>query len=265
MTPVLGQWANAPLALVLAQVRFETFMDLNAVAVPFRERIEKVYPRVHPMQLVNLPLVGVVGAAPATPKGEIGGYVFSNAENTKSVTLDVGALTYAVTSYAKYEAHFENDLGELIAAVSSIKELFVKRIGLRYIDFIVPSDGASPEDYVLEPFGRAPVLDGAATVTAFNLFDFAMSEGRMRVQYGRGADQPELPPDLRNLDLAHSPIMTRKATGPTAILDTDRWGEPSLSMPAADIMASFSKVHKDMSSAFQRIISPRARKEWGAQ
>jgi len=263
-SPVRGQWPEAPLALVLAQLRFETFMDLDAVAVPFREQVEKLYPRVQPIHRLVIPMLGIGATPQEPPKPIVGGYAFNNAENTKSVRLEVGALTYAVSSYAKYEDHFEKEWRELVAAVSSIRELFVTRIGLRYVDFIIPAEGASPDDYVVEPLGRTPAIDGGNAPTAFNLFEYTMAQGQMRVQYGRGVGRPELPPDLQNLQLALSPVMTKETTGSAAILDTDRWMEPAASLPIDGIMPLFATMHADMSTAFRRIITPRALKEWGA-
>lgn len=263
-TPVLGQWSDAPLALVLAQIRFESFMDLETVAGPFRERIEKLYPRVQPIHRIALSIQAAAGAPQETPSIQVGGYRFFNAENTKSVTLETGALTYAVTSYVQYEAHFESEWRELIAAVAAAKELFVTRLGLRYVDFILPGKGASPDDYVVEPFGRAPAVADGNSITAFSLLEYAMPMGGMRIQYGRGVGGPQLPPDLQGMQLAQSPVMAKEVHGASALLDTDRWMESPASLPVDGIMTRFATMHVDMSAAFRRIITPRALAEWGA-
>lgn len=263
-TPVLGQWPRAPLALVLAQVRFDTFLNLSEVAAVFRERIAKEFPRVQTVQRMTWPIGVAVGAPADPPKDPVGAYVFANPENTKSVRLELNVLTYAVTSYVKYEGHFEAELKELVLAVSTSKELFVTRVGLRYVDFIVPMNGASPDDYVQEPCGRSPTIDSALAHTAFNLFDYKMDQGMMRVQYGRGHGCPTLPPDLQSLQLTPVHVMEKDIVGPTAILDTDRWMEPSVSLPAKKIMVLFSTIHADMSAAFRRIITKRALEDWGA-
>lgn len=262
----LGQWAKAPLALVVAQIRFNSFTDLGSIAGPFGERIEKDYPRVQTMQQMTLTLPGAAAGAPEQQGVTVIGHGYSNAENTKSVRLELGAITYAVSAYTQYAGHFEEEWRALVEAASSIKELFITRIGLRHVDFILPEAGAVPEDYVAAPLGRAPDLtEGKATV-AFNLFNYEMPEGAMRVQFGRSEGRPELPPDLIGLQLAQSPVMKQEcAAEATATLDIDRSMQPELSLPADEIMSRFATMHHDMSVAFRRIITERAKMDWGAK
>ena len=262
----LGQWTKAPLALVVAQVRLNSFTDLASIAVPFGERIGKDYPRIQPMQQLISAFPGAEGPTPEHPNVTLVGHSYSNAENTKSVRLELGAITYAVSAYAQYAGHFEEEWRALVEAASSVKELFITRIGLRYVDFILPKAGAVPEDYVATPLGRAPNLAQGKATVAFNLFNYEMPEGSMRVQFGRSEGRPDLPPDLVGLQLAPSPVMVREFTAEAAaILDIDRSMQPELSLPADEIMSRFATMHNDMSKAFKRIITERAKKDWGAK
>jgi len=264
-SPVLGQWPEAPLALVLAQIRFESFMDLDTAASPFRDRIEKLYPRIQPFHALSFPFASADGTPPDPTRLAVAGYDFHNADQTKCVRLELGALTYFVTSYEQYQGHFEEDWASLVLALSPSKDLFVTRAGLRYIDFIVPTTGAHPNDYVQEPLGRAPTVADGSPTTTFNMLQYAMKEGVMRIQYSQASGKMELPPDLQSVQLAPSPVMLKEHKALGAILDTDRWVEPAASLPSPQIKALFSMMHNDMSTAFKSIITTRALNEWACQ
>jgi uncharacterized protein (TIGR04255 family) len=267
VTPqALGTWSNAPLALVLAQVRFEPFpgMGPDDLLAAFHPAIAAEFPQASPIQQFAI----FFGAAPLDqppPSPPVLGYDLISEDATRVVRLQPGVLTYTVTSYKGFQL-FSAEWGQALSALCAIGAVKGLRLGLRYVDFIIPSDGRVPEDYVVAPIGASPPSLGEASPVAANLFEYPRDIGQLRIQYGRGFGPPDYPPDLQGLVIPPSGLRARYSAGLSAVLDMDRWVEfPPAEMPLNEFLQYFLKMHDDMSLAFRLIITPEAISEWGGK
>lgn len=262
---VLGSWPNAPLALVVAQVRFEHHPEASPNLVA--ERIQKVtggiYPNISPLLSISV----VIGQAPPTtmpPSMDPAGFDLRNAESNEVVRLQQGSLTFMTSAYLD-RSHFSNQWHSFMDALCEDRELRVIRLGIRYVDFIIPSDGHVPEDYFLDGLGRSPAALGNQSPVAFTLYDFARADGgQLRVQYSRGYGAPALPPDLQGSVLLPARLSSLPAGGISAMLDMDRWLMVNETLPVDRVSDALVALRSDISDSFQSIISPLADKEWKA-
>lgn len=263
---VLGTWNNAPLALVLAQIRFEPFQSLGIEELldRFRSTISDEYPQTGPIHQMSIVLGA--GSQPQTPQSPaIVGYDLITEDATRTVRLQPDAMTYTVTSYHDYP-RFSEQWERLLAALSAIGDVRGQRLGLRYVDFIIPSDLHVPEDYVVAPIGTSPACLGETAPVVFNLYEYARKDGRLRIQYGRGYGQPDYPPDLQGMVIPPSRLRARYTTGLSAVLDMDRWCEVApVAGTTGQFLSAFQQLHDDMSSMFRSIITPLAKAEWGCR
>lgn len=259
----LGQWPNAPLAIVVAQIRFEPTMetDYAVLAEKIRQTTGEEFPVINDVQEFSF-VVGDGGQSPRSPEAAVAGSDLRSADGARCIRLQQGAITYSTCSY-RDSKHFSGEWRKLLDALCAGGKVHALRLGLRYIDFIIPSEGRVPEDYVCEGFGRSPdALDEQAPI-AFSLYDYERPHGgRLRIQYGRGFGPPSLPPDL--MDAVPPPpfLVAKYDSGLSAVLDMDRW-RPASEMMSAEVLAKeFQILHGDMSKTFQRIITPIAAREW---
>lgn len=260
----LGKWSNAPLALVLAQVRFEPFtgMDPAEFKAAFHSKIAAEFPQVIPIQQFSIQF----GAAPIEQQASsstIAGYDLISDDATRVVRIQSGVLTYTVTAYQGYTS-FAADWDRLVAALCAIGEVKGLRLGLRYVDFIIPRDGCAPEDYVVAPLGRSPLTLAEQAPVILTLCEYPRSIGQLRIQYCRGFGSPDYPPDLQGMVIPPSILQARYSAGPSAVLDMDRWIEfmPTV-MQQVDISEHFQMMHDEMSTVFRQITTPDAHTEWG--
>ncbi len=262
----LGSWPNAPLALVVAQVRFEHHPEASPNLVA--ERIQKVtggtYPNISPLLSISV----VIGQAPPTtmPPSSMdpAGFDLRNTESNEVVRLQQGSLTFMTSAY-RDRAHFSSQWRSFMDALCEDRELRVIRLGIRYVDFIIPSNGHVPEDYFLDRLGRSPIALGDQSPVAFTLYDFARADsGQLRVQYSRGYGSPALPPDLQGSVLLPTRLSSLPAGGISAVLDMDRWLMVNETLPADRVSGAIDVLRSDISDSFQNIISPLANEEWKA-
>ena len=263
----LGQWRNAPLVFVLAQVRFpaqpEGFTEKMQLLVckqqPGRYLAAQATPIVHvsvELELGGVPKQNVVQTGM--------GYNIARSDGRMMVRVEPGSLTVAVNEYVDFD-HLMAQWFPLIACLQEAGlQGSVQRLGLRYVDFVIPAEDAAPEDYLKEPWNQkaTPEFPGAIGTPGMcvSLHDMEFPKGRMRLQYLRGFGQPSLPADLLGL-LAPAPKSPPMGAA-SAVIDTDRWMEDHWVLEGDAIKGDFRQMHKDLAALFNTIISTRARTEW---
>jgi len=267
----LGQWPQAPLVFVLAQVRFlpSNMANLDVIKNALRGVLPTHFERVNALMGLSME----VGSAPndlaATAASPIVvGYDFVNMNQEAVVRVMPDSLTYAVSHYKDY-ADFSAAWMNVVSVLPALGIMHIQRAGLRYVDFIYPAEGKVPEDYFLPPFDHRASgrIKGAVSDAEINMLmqEYEFERGRLRVQYARGRGQPGLPLDLQGLlPVAPSSLKTNHA-GTSGTFDTDRWIDEEISSELKSLGESFSLLHNGISTAFKGSISAFAKSEWAGQ
>ena len=263
-TGAQGRWPNAPLALVLAQVRFETTpeTDTDAVVRRLTESVGQDFPRNNALQQFSF-VLGEGNQQEFSSFPEAVGNDLMSEDGTRVLRSQQGVLTYTTSSYCDFPAFLTEWTGymQVLCGTESIR---VQRLGLRYVDFIIPAAGHLPEEYLADGFGRSPSVLGEQSAISFNLFDYEREEGgHLRIQFGRGFGPPSFPPDLIDTALLlPGSLMQQYSEGLSGVLDMDRWRPANDMMTAHDIAHEFSDLRSDISNSFKAIITPLAIREW---
>lgn len=270
MTSPLGTWSNAPLAYVLAEVRTELISNIKDYQPKIGGRFREEYPvqrTLHAAKLIatESQLVVEPGNDSATA------WEFATPDNRIAVILRSNGVVLHATAYIDSK-DFMSRLQRVISLVAKeVPSLYVNRLGLRYIDFILPKNNEVPEDYVdrrLNPdLGLSSKLGGSVAATSLAIYP--VEGGSLTFRYIRGSGKPELPPDLKNINLNPSGLMESQPIPEsmiTAILDTDCIYTCSpVKLEAKRVLEQFVLMHKDVSRAFQTAITDHARKVWEAK
>ena len=265
----LGKWHNAPLALVLAQVRFDPEVDTEykEVAARLKAALGERFPAMKAVRQVTLVFGNMPGPAMESKpnEGEVGRELGSD-DNRSTLRLQDGVMTYTTSLY-KDSPHFLAEWRSMLDCLCAAGGVKVQRLGLRYVDFIIPTAGKVPEDYFKDGFGHLTQVFGEIAQTAFMSHEYPRgTDGAMRVQFGRGFAPPSLPPDLDGSVLPPPALLGKYTEGqPSAILDIDRWRVDSRRLQAAEIADEFQRLRDDICMTFGRIITPEAEAEWSGQ
>lgn len=262
----LGKWPNAPLALVLAQVRFDPEIDTDykKIAERLKGALGSSFPAMKAVHQVAL-LFGPQQQQESFGGGEVGRELRSD-DDRRALRIQDGVMTYTTSLYQDSQ-HFLAEWRGMLDCLCEAGGVKVLRFGLRYIDFIIPRDGKAPEDYFKDGFGKQPHIFEDVAQTAFASHDYRRgSNGMMRVQFGRDIAPPSLPPDIGEGSITLSPALLRKyKEGASAVLDVDRWSVDSRRLKADQIAEEFQLLRNDICEAFKRIITPEAEAEWSGQ
>lgn len=273
----LGHWPNAPLALVIAQIRYEPAPESAYTQVADRLQLigGALYPNVRRLQRLTLslgigqketPPLNAQVEAPAVGVNEVPeateiGIDMRNADNTEAILIHKDAFTYMTSAYID-SGHLAAQWEKFMGVLFDGKELRVTRLGLRYVDFITPSEGHVPEDY-LQNLGKSPEALGKQAPVTFSFYDYPRTDGgRLRLQYLRGEGSPELPPDLQDAVTVPAKLLTQNPSNLSAVLDMDRWRPFNESINGDTAADALIALREDLAGSFRSIITELASNEW---
>lgn len=267
--PALGQWANAPLVFVLAQVRFlpQAGVTPENIRDAITKRVANRFGTIQPTNSLDIQ-INLDGAAQManTISQNLVGYDMLNTDVDAMIRIFNGSITYATTRYQN-SSTFQDEWMDILKCLADVGIPNVNRLGLRYVDFLIPSEGKTPEDYVVAPWDCRHMvkLPGSTGLPDMNvsMMDVPYPQGRMRIQYMRGFGIPNLPADLQGM--LPPAKQTNNDIGLCGIIDTDRWLDGQHVTEVDGLRGTFKLMHKDLSGAFQAMTTEWAQQEWKKQ
>jgi uncharacterized protein (TIGR04255 family) len=268
-TRALGQMANAPLALVLAQVRFSPYLTIADAMPALQNELRRDYPVFKRNQIQALDF----GAGASPPNvSVIQRFNFSDTDNREGFIVQQDSLVFLVTRYKTFD-DFERKHRIILDCFERIvPDLYVERLGLRYVDVIVPRKDERPEHYLVEGL-RGCAIEMEEEPTGFQsqyVATWKLKDGQMKFRFVNGLRTPPfLPPDLHPLELGVPEVIQRGADAASAgrsvgVLDFDRLKQHRGLYRSAEVSKLFSSMHNDASVAFKRSMSPLAEKVWNS-
>lgn len=178
-----------PLALVIAQVQFEPILRLGDAdfVAPFQEAIRAEYPRLGRVGAIDI-VIGPQGIE--SRDVQQGGWALASADDNWAVVVGPESLSLQARSYENYEtlrSRFVSVLSEFLRIFHPGQRT---RVGLRYVNRLVISDGALETARTLvkpEILGMAAAVglsDDAAMKHSVAQTRFANVEGQLVARYG---------------------------------------------------------------------------------
>jgi uncharacterized protein (TIGR04255 family) len=140
------QMKNAPVYFTIAQVRFNPILSLSTFVPAIQEKFRKHgfagFKKAVAMTFAFSPAATKEAEGEVPPAQPLERFIFADTENIQNFVLEHGALSFQST---RYEV-FEKFRGELMKGVELLDEIvgglsFVERIGLRYLDAVMPREG----------------------------------------------------------------------------------------------------------------------------
>jgi len=263
MANALGQMPNAPLIYVLAQVRFTQVPRMDKRWEDFHENIFESYPKAETERMEQ---VTIKDGQPAIGN-RIQRWHLSDESRTTGIILDAGMLIFHTTNYKTSDIFFS----ELKDALDAFRQILpetgvsVSRLGLRYLDLLLPEGDLSVDQQVIDVFhlpnllniGKAQRMDQVVTYQT-------PCNGTMVIRHRQSVSSDVLPADIfpNKLKPASRLQRERPKDTVTGILDYDHFIEEEQSFSSESIIAGFHKLHGVSSAAFKATTTESAFTEW---
>lgn len=263
MYPNREVYANGPLALVTAEVRFTDSPrlrreeTLNDIAIALEDR----FPLTE--RLSNLNIEQVSGGGPPRVD-QRNGLVMINEARTESLAIMPSSLSYETTDYAEFDALQTGIAAGCAALLDQHVRPALVRIGLRYIDEVRVPDHISDvrgwskwiDERLIGGLSLGP--EGTPVNQAQGLATFELGSGKyFNLQYaalpqGQAID----PPYLRRRYVVTQPE-------PFFVLDFDGYfefgKEAAVRLDSQVVADILGEIHVPSGASFQRAITEEAR------
>lgn len=262
----LGRWPNAPLAYLIAEIKFQRPQDFDNALPQLIEQLADDFPleeTSHTFEATIEP-----GQQPTLEPVRD----FKNFTATMGVRITKGSFALHCTDYAGWSGGFEDTWAALVGKVAvTLRPRVLLRSSLRYVDLLVPTDKELPDGMLAE--GLRPW-----NASGEGLGEFEQGNKVMRFKNGayattlvvlsRVKGQIVLPPTVTAMPLVLSPPQQdalkfhARTSLPFAILDSDVVHEAATSFDVEQLKVQFSELHRLTSIAFLAATTPEAQKKW---
>lgn len=258
--------SNTPVYFTVVQVRFNPVLNMEGYLATIQEKMREVrfpdFKRAVIQQLI-VPFAssGDAGQVPTPSFVPQARCVFGNIEGTSEFVLENNALALQTTAYDTFEV-FSNMLLNGLGIVHDVVRLdFTERIGLRYLDAVLPKTGESLNDYLTpEVLGLSNKLMGNmlhSVSETFTMNTIGQLISRVIIRDGRIG----LPPELVSL----APPIDKRFTqqeGRHSIIDTDAFVENREAFSLDKLESTLQSLHEEILRSFRATVMPYALKAW---
>lgn len=252
---------NPPVYLTLAQVRFNPILKLVDFLPGIQERFRHAgYPDFEHQHLISIQVAMQDGQSTPKPVQQ-DRFQLGNLEKTHTFILDGQSLTLQSTNYGRFETFSECFLQGMEMVHQAVELAFTERIGLRYLDRVIPQAGETIEQYLAEQVhGLTSRLGGRPVYSyteALNEVGKIKLVSRVAIQDGPLAFPPDIQPG--NMAVAEKFV---SYTGKCAILDNDGFVEGREAFSFRAVSDYLQAIHEVIGTAFKATATPYAFTAW---
>jgi uncharacterized protein (TIGR04255 family) len=248
---------NSPLIMVLAQVRFSPVLKMAEFVPQLQEQLRhQGYPRFRAAQVNELEL----GAQPRVTQQDR--WFFADKDNHEAVVLASDFIVLETSKYDCFE-EFSARLKSLLEILGNGVEVGLsERLGLRYVDLILPSLGETLDQY-LQPGLRGLRASDLETKNVLNRFEARgqTNLGQLVLKLHQNDTGSFLPPDLLLAELTYDRTVEQGTV--VTLLDIDHFSEQSRDYDPEALLKTMWELHEYTEKAFRSSITPLALERWG--
>jgi uncharacterized protein (TIGR04255 family) len=260
--------SNAPVYYALAQARFNPISAMSKYVADIQDRLRREgYPLFDVQQVNQLVVPTPEEGAPAEARlSQAASWLITRGDRSAGFILGAEAISYHTTHY---ETHNEF-IPELLRGLNAVHEAVgldhISRMGLRYLDAVLPGPSETVEQYLrsgLHGVEYAAERQYALAESAFTT-DTAplVSRGTLITRVYRMTSHLGFPPDMFPNGLSVAERFKTKNPIDHAVIDTDHYAEGRMPVDAEQLQHQLLSLHSAIKSVFGAIVTDHARSVW---
>jgi uncharacterized protein (TIGR04255 family) len=256
----------APVFYTLAQVQFNPIAQMLDYVARLQERLRRSgFPDFRAENQFELTIRRLDEPQPEVQPQQHIRWSFTNAQRTEGYLLLSNALVFHTTTYDTFEVFLQKTLSGLSLVHDIIELDYVQRIGLRYLDAVVPMGNDTLQQYVNSSLlGFSANLDGHL-IHSFTETVQSVEDGHLVARAVITDGALALSPDLFPLQLELKPRFSA-VNGRNAVIDTDYSVDYSVdkrkNFDLKEIESQLLKSHAIITNAFRISVTDYAREKW---
>lgn len=259
---------SAPVYFTVLQIRHNTVSRLSAYADVIQDEMRKAgYPDFKKSFAIAFSFTTNIDGEQQNigNQEQIERLMFFNANNTQGFVVEPSAITFHTTDYDTFDTFSDEFLKGVSIINNSIQLSYIDRIGLRFLDAVVPPDGLIGMSQFLDPsviglinkVGDKGKVSHSLSETLFNIDNCAVIARTIIIPEG----QLGFPMDIQpfNVKLADSFIAIN---GAHAIVDTDASINERLDFAESTLPEYLEKLRDCSRVAFKSLVTKFALDYW---
>lgn len=260
--------SNAPVYYALAQAHFNPVAAMAKYVDQIQDRLRREgYPLFEPQQFMQLVVPGQGPGQPQEPQiQQMVSWLMMRSDRTAGFILGPSTITFHTTHYQTHSEFIPELLRGLTAVHDAAALDHVSRLGLRYLDAVLPRAGETAEQYLV---GGLHGIDFNATrqhvmtesVFATDTGPLA-AKGTLVVRVYRATAPLGFPPDMLPAGLAIAPQFEIKEPREHAVIDTDHYVQDRMPMDLDKLNEQLLSLHGTIKSVFGATTTDHARSAW---
>jgi len=265
---VTDKLSNAPIYYALAQARFNHVGAMHKYVDEVQDRLRKRgYVFFETQQSTHLQMSAPMGnLVPEAQVNHVTMWAFTNVDRTAGYILGPSSITFHTTHY-KTKDEFIPELILGIEAVHSVVSLgHIERLGIRYLDAVIPSQGEQVGQYLVDGVQGAKFNGnkqfGLSESVYFTETGPLIPNGTLVSRVYLANSVLGLPGDLGVVNLEPMERFRPLAKLEHAIIDTDHYVEGMIPLRLDLIESQLRNMHQTSKEVFKINVTPHALKAW---
>lgn len=258
--------SNAPVYYALAQAHFNPVAAMARYVDQIQDRLRREgYPLFAPQKFMQLVLPGP--GQPQEPQiQQAESWLMTRGDRTNGFILGPSTITYHTTHYQTHNQFIPELLLGLTAVHDAVSLDHVSRLGLRYLDAVLPRAGETTEQYLaggLHGIDFDATRQHAMTESVFATDTGPLvPKGTLVVRVYRTVAPLGFPPDMLPTGLAIAPQFEIKEPREHATIDTDHYVEGRMPVELDKLNEQLLSLHGTIKSVFGATTTDHARSAW---
>lgn len=263
--------SNAPVYYALAQAHFNPVAAMARYVDQIQDRLRREgYPLFEPQQITQLVVPGPGQAQQAEPQiAHTVSWLITRSDRAAGFILAPSTIAYHTTHYETHN-EFIPELLRGLAAVHEVATLdHVSRLGLRYLDAVLPRVGETVEQYLVSGLHGIEFHAFHAT-QRYRLTESVFGTdtgplvptGTIVTRVHRMTADLGFPPDMQPNGLMIDPKFEVKKPRAHAVIDTDHFAEGRMPIDIDQLGEQLLALHATIKSVFDATLTDHAREAW---
>jgi uncharacterized protein (TIGR04255 family) len=260
--------SNAPVYYALAQAHFNPVAAMSKYVDQIQDRLRrKGYPLFEPQQVTHLVVPGPGQAQQAEPQiTHTVSWLITRSDRTAGFILAPSAITYHTTHYDTHKAFIPELLRGLAAVHESVALDHVSRLGLRYLDAVLPPAGENVEQYLVGGLHGVEFNAQALYRLTESVFRTEtgplVATGTLVARAHRMTSSLGFPPDIQPHGLVIDSKFEVKEPRAHAVIDMDHFVEGRMPIDMDKLGEQLLSLHATIKSVFRATTTDHARGAW---
>lgn len=251
--------AKAPITQALCQIRFSTVRDMATYVPKVQVALRKDGYRLDMSAQVQEIVFGAQG--PQTKLFDR--WEFLNVEKTRSAVITEQFAAFQTAAYTKFEDFVPEVLNLMEALAGAGADILITRVGLRYVNAIIPSPGKGWTDYVNPSLHGINLTSLTGPLAAYHVFG-ETAHGRLLARMTQNTEGLLVPIEMgqQNLTLQRQPPEPGTLLTLVDIDHFKEWSKDFVGYQAETMKDLLWKLKGETYDAFRSFVTDSAIEEW---